>query len=184
MVWQENGEMLWHFEPDSKMNPLPVCEISTPSNPQELHFFKDSNPPLTKMREKCELVLAPFLCSHLWFLPGWRLLTSSPSHYKKTFQGLSYLLYVQAADELTRWLLDWQTHSLTAWLAERQAYQNPASLYLKAAGHLKQKQLFICRFTACGWSSLTYLSTGQSSGLMESPAVCPWSPTVCSPASC
>ena len=54
--------------------------------------------------------------SHLWFLPGWSLLTSSPSRYKHP-QGLSYLLYIRAA-ELNQWLLDWPARSLTALAAE------------------------------------------------------------------
>ena len=55
--------------------------------------------------------------SHLWFLPGWSLLTSSPSRYKHP-QGLSYLLYMRAADELNQWLPDRPARSLPALAAE------------------------------------------------------------------
>lgn len=59
---------------------------------------------------------ASFLCSHLWGLPGWSSLTSSPSHCNNP-QGLSYLLCMQAANELNQGLLDWPPHSLTDMLA-------------------------------------------------------------------
>ncbi len=97
---------------------------------------------------------ATFHCCHLQFLPGWSSQTSSPSCYKNP-QGLSYLLYMQAADELNQWLLAWLTLSLTTFVTEGwifwQAHQHQSSVYLEAAGHLRQSLFFLDIYMQVHW---------------------------------
>lgn len=75
-----------------------------------LHFCTNHNNTLTERH----LLLSPVYL--LWFLPGWRLLTWSPSHSGNP-QGLSYLPHTTLHNtthrqQLTQWTFDPQSHPL------------------------------------------------------------------------
>lgn len=171
----ENEEMPWYLELDFELpwnapqaftaREVLVSTLTRKIDPHNFIFwqFKTSD-------ERTVLVsvgrrrwrTAPWLCSHLWGLPGWSSLTCSPSRYKNPL-GLSYLLSVPGCspaesviaapvDSLSRWLASWGIDLV------RQAHPQPPSSCPEDAGHLEQSPYFpdvySCRFAErCGkWS--------------------------------
>lgn len=171
---QRSGKVWWHFEQVSEMpsHHLPPPPSSLWNNIPKLinkvdfrlHISQDSNSP----RSKDEKIMwwcwcSTFLCSHLllWFLPGWRLLTSSPSHYKKAlWDCLTYYMckllmsWISAVAGLAGSLIH------IAFVAERFLTGCSESCVTPPGGcRTPDLKPFCMRghwrsMSACGWSSL------------------------------